>query len=177
MKSLPIVATLIILSAIDCKSNLYSKQELALRLSPTAYYVTQSGGYERPYSGAFIKKNKKDGNYKCIICDKPLFKAKSQTYQNLPYVTFNKKLRNVVVKTKMSFDERKLYVVKCRNCNSYLGDYTDERLDVREDLTGMTWYLRLFLEIEQGRIFRFKKNRYNINSAAMWFEERDLEDD
>jgi peptide-methionine (R)-S-oxide reductase len=57
-----------------------SKEELARKLSREQYHVTQEGGTEAPFSGAYYDA-KEDGRYLCICCGNPLF-ASEQKYDS-----------------------------------------------------------------------------------------------
>jgi len=48
--------------------------ELASKLDPEAYNVTQRAGTERPFCGGLLE-NKKEGVYTCVVCGLPLFSS------------------------------------------------------------------------------------------------------
>ena len=47
-------------------------EELARRLTPLQFEVTQHGGTEPAFTGIYVD-NHEDGAYHCIVCDAPLF--------------------------------------------------------------------------------------------------------
>ena len=48
--------------------------ELAKKLDPEAYRITQESGTERPFCGGLLD-NKKEGTYCCVVCGLPLFSS------------------------------------------------------------------------------------------------------
>ena len=50
------------------------RAELAAKLTPEAYQITQKEGTERAFCGTLLD-NKKDGTYQCVVCGLPIFSS------------------------------------------------------------------------------------------------------
>ena len=63
----------------------FDDAELRQRLTPLQYEVTQNAGTERAFTGE-LWDNHADGEYRCIVCDTPLFRsdAKSESGSGWP---------------------------------------------------------------------------------------------
>ena len=51
--------------------------ELASKLDPEAYRITQGADTERAFCGGLLE-NKKDGVYTCVVCGLPLFSSENK---------------------------------------------------------------------------------------------------
>src|SRR5690606_32914807 len=52
-------------------------EELRERLTPLQYEVTQRGGTERAFTGAYVN-TKEPGVYRCIVCHAELFRSETK---------------------------------------------------------------------------------------------------
>src|SRR5262245_686071 len=63
--------------------------ELAKKLDPEAYRITQSADTERPFCGTLLD-NKKDGMYVCVVCGLPLFSSETKFHSGTGWPSFYK---------------------------------------------------------------------------------------
>lgn len=177
MKILLIIVAFITLSVVKCPTLCqmrYTKESLAARLSPTAILVTRNQGYEEKFSGPY-RNNKLDGIYRCIVCTKRVFESKHQLYgDQYPYVTFNKAMW-CASRYKFPTPNKKILGVKCISCNSHLGDYYDEKWPASYSVGNYNPFQRLGIFISTFGFLKVPKHRYNIMSAAVYFDETKIE--
>ena len=96
-------------------------QELAARLTPLQFHVTQEAGTERPFTGEYWD-TKDDGVYRCVVCEEPLFDSNTKYDSGSGWPSFWEPIESDAVATKKDF---KLLVprneVVCSNCGAHLG--------------------------------------------------------
>jgi peptide-methionine (R)-S-oxide reductase len=129
-----ILATLIVTS---CQSNAQKKQtankdchiekvkksdaEWKKQLTPLQYNVTRQSGTERAFTGIYWD-NKKEGIYKCIGCDLPLYSSKTKFKSGTGWPSFYEVLEPCNVK---EIKDSSLGMVRievfCARCDSHLG--------------------------------------------------------
>ena len=139
----------------------YSEEWLQTHLSKVEYWVTQKGGWEKPFSGHYLN-HFKEGRYDCIVCGNKLFidKQKFQPKEPKPYATFHSRERSryfsegtVLRHTKLvGVNDVAILVINCKYCGAFLGDCCSDK----ESKTGV---------------------RYNVNSAALDHYEHLMEED
>ena len=96
-------------------------EEWKNQLSTESFEVTRRGGTERPFSGKYWDSDK-DGLYKCICCNTPLFESDTKFDAGCGWPSFFKPLGSEAI-TELS-DYSLLSVrteVRCSNCDAHLG--------------------------------------------------------
>jgi len=100
--------------------------ELAKKLDPEAYRVTQKAGTEPAFCGTLLD-NKKEGTYCCVVCGLPLFasahKFNSGTGWPSFYTTFDRE--HVVGKEDNSHGMQRIEI-NCARCDAHLGHVFDD---------------------------------------------------
>jgi len=107
----------------------YSKErveELARKLDPEQYRVTQKSGTEAPFCGNLLD-NKKDGIYCCVVCGLPLFDSSHKFNSGTGWPSFTTPLdpENIVEHKDTSFFMTRTEV-RSKHADSHLGHvFTD----------------------------------------------------
>lgn len=100
--------------------------ELAKKLDPEAYRVTQKSGTEPAFCGTLLD-NKKEGTYCCVVCGLPLFasahKFNSGTGWPSFYTTFDRE--HVVGKEDNTHGMQRIEI-NCARCDAHLGHVFDD---------------------------------------------------
>ena len=96
-------------------------EDLAARLTPMQFHVTQEAGTERAFTGDYWD-TKTDGVYHCVVCDEPLFESDTKYDSGSGWPSFWQPIAENAVDTKKDF---KLLMprneVVCSNCGAHLG--------------------------------------------------------
>lgn len=103
-----------------------TKRELQRMLSPIQYDVTQNEATEPAFRNAYWN-NKKDGVYKCIVCEKDLFSSETKYKSGTGWPSFYKPIDAKNVGTRK--DYRLFYTrieVHCARCKAHLGHVFDD---------------------------------------------------
>ncbi len=103
-----------------------TKRELRNDLSPIQYDVTQNEATEPAFRNKYWD-NKKDGTYKCIVCDRDLFTSETKYKSGTGWPSFFAPIdkKNVGLRT----DYRLFYArteVHCSRCKAHLGHVFDD---------------------------------------------------
>ncbi len=100
--------------------------ELAKRLDPEAYRVTQKAGTEPAFCGNLVD-NKKQGIYCCVVCGLPLFSSQHKFHSGTGWPSFFRELDPDHVTRKV---DRNLGTVRteinCARCGAHLGHVFDD---------------------------------------------------
>ena len=95
--------------------------ELRERLTPEQYEVTQKGGTERAFSGAY-NDTKDPGTYRCIVCDAELFRSDTKYDSGSGWPSFTEPTAGDAVEL---LTDKKLGMVRtevrCARCGAHLG--------------------------------------------------------
>ena len=103
----------------------HDPDKLRERLTPEQYEVTQHGGTERPFTGAYWD-TKDKGTYRCIVCNEALFDSDTKFdsgsgWPSFSAATDSDKVRRIedhghgMVRTE----------ARCANCDAHLGHVFD----------------------------------------------------
>ncbi|KAA0234654.1 MAG: Peptide methionine sulfoxide reductase MsrB [Acidimicrobiales bacterium] len=102
------------------------ESELRSRLTPEQYHVTQEGGTERAFTGAYWD-CKDEGTYRCVVCDEPLFSSETKFDSGTGWPSFWQPLGDdaVACNTDTSHGMVRTEAV-CSGCGAHLGHvFTD----------------------------------------------------
>jgi peptide-methionine (R)-S-oxide reductase len=107
--------------ADDSHPDLPSDDELRERLTAEQYEVTQKGGTERAFSGAYW--NTKDpGTYRCVVCDAELFRSDTKYDSGSGWPSFTEPTAGDAVRlltdSSHGMDRTE---VRCARCDAHLG--------------------------------------------------------
>ncbi len=95
--------------------------ELAKKLSPEEFRVTQSSGTERPFCGNLLD-NKKEGLYVCVVCGLPLFSSEHKFNSGTGWPSFFREFDSEHVSRKSDRSHGMIRTeVNCVRCRSHLG--------------------------------------------------------
>jgi peptide methionine sulfoxide reductase msrA/msrB len=100
--------------------------ELAKKLDPEAYRITQSADTERPFCGTLLD-NKKEGVYVCVVCGLPLFSSDHKFHSGTGWPSFYREFdpEHVARKTDRSHGMARTEI-NCARCNAHLGHVFDD---------------------------------------------------
>lgn len=103
-----------------------SKRELRRMLTPIQYKVTQNEDTEPSFKNLYWD-NKKEGIYKCVVCERELFSSKTKYKSGTGWPSFYKPIKESNVGYRK--DWRLIYVrteVHCSRCKAHLGHVFDD---------------------------------------------------
>lgn len=100
--------------------------ELAKKLSPEAYRITQNAGTEPAFCGTLLD-NKKDGTYCCVVCGLPLFASKHKFNSGTGWPSFFAPfdMAHVAAKEDSSHGMQRVEIL-CARCTAHLGHVFDD---------------------------------------------------
>ncbi len=100
--------------------------ELARKLDPEAYRITQSAATERPFCGTLLD-NKKDGVYTCVVCGLPLFSSEHKFHSGTGWPSFYREFdpQHVSRRTDSSHGMVRTEI-NCARCGAHLGHVFDD---------------------------------------------------
>lgn len=95
--------------------------ELAKRLTPEQYAVTQAAGTERPFCSGFLD-NKKIGTYACVVCSLPLFESGAKFDSGTGWPSFFRPVDKAHVAEITDKSHGMVRIeTRCVRCSSHLG--------------------------------------------------------
>ncbi len=98
-----------------------TKRELQRTLSRIQYDVTQNEATEPAFRNLYWN-NKKEGVYKCVVCDRELFSSETKYKSGTGWPSFYAPIENANIGTRT--DYRLFFArteVHCSRCNAHLG--------------------------------------------------------
>lgn len=101
-------------------------EELAKRLGPEAYEITQKAGTERAFCGGLLD-NKLSGVYGCAVCGLPLFSSVHKFHSGTGWPSFFDKFDPQHVTERADTSHGMVRVeINCARCSSHLGHVFDD---------------------------------------------------
>jgi len=100
--------------------------ELAAKLSPQSYKITQKSGTEPSFCGGFLD-NKKKGLYACVVCGLPLFSSENKFDSGTGWPSFDREFDpdHVSQHKDMSLGIERTEIT-CARCGAHLGHVFDD---------------------------------------------------
>lgn len=94
-------------------------------LTPEQIKVLKEKGTEAPFSGKYVHKTK-DGMYKCVACDNPIFSSDAQFDSGTGWPSFDKAVPGSVKEIEdKDYGMNRIEIV-CAKCGSHLGHVFDD---------------------------------------------------
>lgn len=102
-------------------ANKPSVDDLKENLSEMQFYVTQKHGTEPPYTGRLLH-NKRDGVYRCLVCDTALFNSQSKYDSGCGWPSFYEPVNENSIRylTDLSHGMERIEI-RCGHCEAHLG--------------------------------------------------------
>lgn len=124
-----------------------NEEELKKRLTAEEYSVLREKGTEAPFSGKLLH-DKRDGMYKCKVCDSDLFSSDSKFDSGTGWPSFDKAIPGSILELADNSHGMHRTEVTCAKCGSHLGHvFNDGPTD-----TGMRYCLNsVCLDLEEGK--------------------------
>jgi peptide methionine sulfoxide reductase msrA/msrB len=100
--------------------------ELAAKLSPEAYRITQKADTERPFCGNLLD-NKLDGVYCCVVCGLPLFTSEHKFKSGTGWPSFFREFDPAHVAREKDESHGMVRIeINCARCAAHLGHVFDD---------------------------------------------------
>jgi peptide methionine sulfoxide reductase msrA/msrB len=101
-------------------------EELARKLDPETYRITQKAGTEPPFCGTLLD-NKKEGVYCCVVCGLPLFSSDHKFNSGTGWPSFFAPfdIDHVATEVDVSHGMRRIEI-ECARCDAHLGHVFDD---------------------------------------------------
>ncbi len=100
--------------------NKEDKESLKKRLTREEYEVAVEGGTEMPFSGELLHE-KRDGTFRCKVCDHPLFASATKFDSGTGWPSFDEAIPGAVEFIDDSTLGMVRTEVRCSNCRAHLG--------------------------------------------------------
>ncbi len=101
-------------------------RELAAKLDPEAFRITQSAETERPFCGRF-EASKKEGTYVCAVCGLPLFSSEHKFDSGTGWPSFNREFDPQHVERRPDRSHGMVRTeINCARCGAHLGHVFDD---------------------------------------------------
>lgn len=98
-----------------------TREELKKQLTAEQYRVAFEHGTERAFTGAYWD-NHKDGVYRCIGCNEPLFASDTKFDSGTGWPSFTEPMPGASIETQVDTSHGMRRVeVHCKNCGAHLG--------------------------------------------------------
>jgi len=124
-----------------------NEEELKKKLTPEEYTVLREKGTEAPFSGKLLH-DKRDGMYKCKVCNADLFSSDSKFDSGTGWPSFDKAIPGSIKEIVDDSHGMNRTEVVCSRCGSHLGHvFNDGPTD-----TGMRYCLNsVCLDLEEKK--------------------------
>jgi len=100
--------------------------ELAAKLDPEAYRITQKAGTEAPFCGTLLD-NHKEGTYACVVCGLPLFSSEHKFNSGTGWPSFYREVDPAHVARKRDLAYGMVRTeINCARCGAHLGHVFDD---------------------------------------------------
>ena len=98
-----------------------SKESLRERLTDQQYKCTQEADTEAPFTGIYWDETR-DGIYRCVVCDEPLFSSESKFDSGCGWPSFDAPAQEGIItfRSDQSFGMLRTETL-CANCGAHLG--------------------------------------------------------
>ncbi len=98
-----------------------SKESLRERLTDQQYKCTQEADTEAPFTGIYWDETR-DGIYRCVVCDEPLFSSESKFDSGCGWPSFDAPAQEGIItfRSDQSFGMLRTETL-CTNCGAHLG--------------------------------------------------------
>ena len=98
-----------------------TEAEWRKQLTPEQFHVAREKGTERAFTGAYWN-NHKEGVYRCIGCNEPLFSSDTKFDSGTGWPSFTEPMpgSNIETTEDSSYGMRRIEV-HCKNCGAHLG--------------------------------------------------------
>ena len=103
------------------KSEKYWKK----KLNREEYYILRENGTETPFSGKYVKFNKK-GKYFCVACNNELFSSDTKFDSHCGWPSFYDSKKDSVKLSEDLNHEMHRIEVTCKKCGGHLGHIFDD---------------------------------------------------
>jgi peptide methionine sulfoxide reductase msrA/msrB len=101
-------------------------KELAARLTPEQYRVTQRAGTEAPFCGT-LADNKKEGTYTCVVCGLPLFSSEHKFHSGTGWPSFYLPFDKAHIAELEDQSHGMVRTeIRCARCGAHLGHVFDD---------------------------------------------------
>lgn len=99
----------------------HNPEELQERLTPEQYEVTQNGGTEQAFTGAYCD-TKDEGTYRCIVCNEALFDSNTKFDSGTGWPSFSAAASDDKVRRIEDHGHGMVRTeARCANCDAHLG--------------------------------------------------------
>lgn len=103
-----------------------SPEELAARLTPLQYDVTQNSGTEQAFTGVYWD-NHEVGTYRCVVCHEPLFESTSKYESGSGWPSFFSAIAPERIRLISDASHGMVRTeARCANCDAHLGHLFDD---------------------------------------------------
>ncbi len=102
-----------------------SEEEWKKKLTPEEYHVLREKGTEAPFSGKYVKYDKK-GKYLCAACGNELFSSDTKYDSSCGWPSFYDAKKDAIEFNDDSSLGMKRTEVTCKKCGSHLGHIFDD---------------------------------------------------
>lgn len=104
---------------------LQSEDDFKRKLTKEQYDVLRMKGTEAPFSGRTIHPDK-DGNYRCVACGNPLFRAEAKFDSGTGWPSFDEAIPGAIKTISDTSHGMLRTEIVCAVCDSHLGHLFDD---------------------------------------------------